>query len=208
MGVEKVLTDPRPLHHIRDLVFGPRNDKFKALYGLHVTTRAQLFQILCTLPSLQVTTGGEYVHGYDVLREILLDKPEDLVVQDPSILASNHHHYTEDDGPYPFPMSLKADTKTLMRMITDGQVEKPRYTAWMREIQSTVEKHIEPITFLSQVLEYDFASEFEQLQLKPDQSSSVHNKQPSDLIMVDEGVVDYLVRQIHKDMGPIKEDSL
>lgn len=197
-GTEKVLTSPAPLYYIRDLLFGPTNQKLKAVYGLHISTRAELLNLLCTLPSLQVTTAsGRYVHGYDVLRELLLDQPTDQP-EEPAQKS------------YPFPMTLKADPQTVMRIILDedGTARTtpvaPRYTAWMREIQHTVDKHIEPITFLAQVLDYNFESAFKQLKIRSQQqqqqqenattlpeSSSVEPISPG-LVMVDEGVVDYL----------------
>jgi hypothetical protein len=112
-------------------------------------------------------------------------------------------------------MTLKQDPQHLMRLIveddpfyTDDQPLKPRYTAWMRELQYTVEKEIEPITFLAQVLDYKFESAFRQLRIKSSQQEQVaSDPPPSNLdqeaastleegtgsVMVDDGVVEYLV---------------
>lgn len=187
-GIEKVLTDPSPLVHVRDLLFGPADPKVKAVYGLDIVTRGQLLQLLCTLPSLQVTTrDGRYIHGYDVLCGLLLDKAD--VEED-----------EKKDTNYPFRMSLKADPQTVMKMIVKDGVA-PRYTAWMREIQHTVDRHIEPITFLAQVLDYRFESAFRQLksspqQPQPPQVNTLPSGEPEGLVMVDEGVVDYLITHL------------
>ncbi|ORZ00440.1 armadillo-type protein [Syncephalastrum racemosum] len=186
-GIEKVLTDPSPLVHVRDLLFGPADPKVKAVYGLDIVTRGQLLQLLCTLPSLQVTTrDGRYIHGYDVLCGLLLDKADD-------------EEDEKKDTNYPFRMSLKADPQTVMKMIVKGGVA-PRYTAWMREIQHTVDRHIEPITFLAQVLDYRFESAFRQLKSSPHQpptkGDTLANGEPEGLVMVDEGVVDYLITHL------------
>ncbi|KAI8372922.1 armadillo-type protein [Radiomyces spectabilis] len=203
-GIEKVLTEPSALEHIRDLLFGPGNQKQKAIYGLEVTTRSLLLNLLCTLASLQTkrTSTTRYVHGYDVLRNLLLDRPHDT----PSDESANKE--------LPFRMSLKTDTKAVMRMILENEAAaeaaadenlQPRYTAWMREIQYTVDRHIEPITFLAQVLDYKFESAFRQLKLKPQdkkpedeapKSPDDPNQDASGSVMVDEGVVDYLITHL------------
>ncbi|KAI9493773.1 armadillo-type protein [Zychaea mexicana] len=191
-GIEKVLTQPEALGHVRDILFGPSDVKVKALYLLDVQTRQQLLGVLCTLPSIQVTTQeGQYIHGYDVLRQLLRDKPEDFVEE------PKRHSL--------FPMSLKADTETMMQKISNGETGRPRYTAWMRELQLTVDRHIEPMTYLSQVLDYNFESAYRQLRanqhIQQQQQDGTPSQSPlrqttQEVVMVDEGVVDYLITNL------------
>ncbi|KAI9264210.1 armadillo-type protein [Phascolomyces articulosus] len=194
-AVEKVLTQPEALEHVRDILFGPSDIKFKSLYLLNVQTRYQLVDLLCTLPSIQVTTDdGDYIHGYDILRRLLCDKPEDVVAEEPK---------RQTPG---FPTSFKADTETMMKKMSDGAVSRPRYTAWMRELQLTVERHIEPMNYLSQVLGYDFESAKRQQRVHqrqqyemetglplPSTDSEQASGETRQVVMVDEGVVDYII---------------
>lgn len=71
-------------------------------------------------------------------------------------------------------MSLKNPPKFVEDAFGGGIVEKPvgpevtgprppRYTTWMRELCYTVDKHIEPITYLAGVLDYRFDSVFKQI---------------------------------------------
>ncbi|KAF7724584.1 hypothetical protein EC973_000892 [Apophysomyces ossiformis] len=180
-GTNRVLRNPVGLEHIRDLLFLPTAQK--GLYGLDITTRALLLNILCTLTGLQTTSedGGEYVHGYNVLRNLLMDRPSDLIE-------------TKED--LPFRISLKVDPQQMMKII-DTQSEKPRYTAWMREIHRTVEKHIEHITLWAGVLGYKFESAFRQLKLNQNDDNEDDKKdEGTGLVMVDEGVVDYLITHL------------
>ncbi|ORX61887.1 hypothetical protein DM01DRAFT_1331361 [Hesseltinella vesiculosa] len=236
-GTEIVLSNPIGLEHIRDLLFGPVNQKQKQLYSLSVITRAHFLNILCTLSSLQcnrpATESQEewYVHGYDVLRRLLLDCPATTL--DPTITTGSPTQATpspaqpmapanagfaasDDPNQLPFRMTLKTDPKDVMAFIlqndpfaTPNQPPVPRYTAWMRELQYTVEKEIEPITFLAQVLDYKFESAFRQLRIKPpshqDPASQEEPSQPppdipeqqaSNTVMVDDGVVEYLIAHL------------
>ncbi|KAI9018573.1 armadillo-type protein [Phycomyces nitens] len=214
-GTERVLTNPIGLEHIRDLLFGPSNQKQKGVYGLDITTRALLLNILCTLTTLQTKpahSSSRYVHGYDILRQLLLDRPSDRILDE-----TGYEQSTKAD--LPFRMSLKTDPHEIMKVILENEDQtgmseadmdapKPRYTAWMREIQYTVDRHIEPITFLAQVLDYKFESAFRQLKLKsqeersksdgsPGSSNSAQaNPEEGGLVMVDEGVVDHLITHL------------
>ncbi|KAI7857833.1 armadillo-type protein [Circinella umbellata] len=192
-AVEKVLTNTEALEHVRDIMFGPSDIKVKALYLLDVQTRQQLLEVLCTLPSIQVTTeSGDYIHGYDVLRQLLRDKVEDIVDDKPK-----RHTLV-------FPTSFKADTETMMKKISNGETTRPRYTAWMRELQLIVDRHIEPMTYLSQVLDYNFESAYRQLRVNQHQQyeeegsspSPDNNEETRQVVMVDEGVVDYLITNL------------
>ncbi|KAI7871432.1 armadillo-type protein [Spinellus fusiger] len=199
-GTRRVLTNPVGLEHIRDLLFGPANQKQKGVYGLDITTRALFLNILCTLTTLQTKPTdpvSDYVHGYDILRRLLLDRPSDHVGESES---------TPSKSDLPFRMSLKTDPHAMMKVILENDTEAssstPRYTAWMREIQYTVDRHIEPITFLAQVLDYKFESAFRQLKLKAQESPSRSmNPTRTDApeggsVMVDEGVVDHLITHL------------
>lgn len=185
-GTALVLTHTEPLEHIRDLLFGPSDPKRKALYNLQLATRQQLLSLLCTLPTIQ-TAHPHYVHGYDALRQLLMDRPHDIV--------------ESPDSKEPFRMRLKADPETVMRTIAPG-VSRPRYTAWMRELQLTVDRHIEPMTYLAQVLDYNFESAFRQLKTRSgnpyeqqqQQQQPLDQQEQQPTVMVDEGVVDYVVR--------------
>jgi hypothetical protein len=161
-----------------------------------------MLDVLCTLASLQTQGQPVYVHGYDILQQLLLDTPEDLAMQaqevDEKPIARASH--------YPFPMTLK---EAQDQDGTDPSSSRPpRYSAWMRELAFTVDKSIEPITFLSQVLDYRFESAFKQMKIQPDAKNvnwkqavneqiasnpAAATVQPAGSVMVDEGVVDYLV---------------
>lgn len=161
-----------------------------------------MLDVLCTLASLQTQGQAVYVHGYDILQQLLLDTPEDLALQaqeeDEKPVARTSH--------YPFPMTLR---EAQVHETGDTvNARPPRYSAWMRELAFTVDKSIEPITFLAQVLDYRFESAFKQLKIQPDANNANWKQAVNDQIasnpaakpvqangsvMVDEGVVDYLV---------------
>jgi hypothetical protein len=161
-----------------------------------------MLDVLCTLASLQTQGQAVYVHGYDILQQLLLDTPEDLALKaqedDEKPVARTSH--------YPFPMTLKEAED--QESNGPASSRPPRYSAWMRELAFTVDKSIEPITFLSQVLDYRFESAFKQMKIQPDASNlnwkqavneqiasnpTAPTVQPAGSVMVDEGVVDYLV---------------
>jgi hypothetical protein len=205
MGTQIVLTNPSALYHIRDILFAPGSKKQKQIYGLEISTRSLLLNLLCTLATLQTSRASEveYVHGYDVLRRLLLDRPSDRLSDDEEKKSQPKHVS-------PFPISLKTDPKEILQMImekdpngqTIGQEYKwdldelkPRYTSWMRELEQTVEHHIETITFLAQVLNYDFKSAYRQLKMRQNQTEqeAAANPESSGSVMTEEGVVDYIV---------------
>ncbi|KAI9311175.1 armadillo-type protein [Dichotomocladium elegans] len=199
-GTARVLTQTEPLEYIRDLLFGPVDIKRKGLYSLHILTRQQLLDVLCTLLEIQ-TTQPHYIHGYNVLRSLLIDKPADIV---------------EDDIQRgPFRMGTKADPETVMRVIAPG-VKRPRYTAWMRELQFTVDRHIEPMTYLAQVLGYNFESAYRQLKLRQHQNTGENNanislagcNDPQPTVMTEEGVVDYLIANLRLICTLVSKPSL
>ncbi|KAI8093621.1 armadillo-type protein [Halteromyces radiatus] len=226
-GIAIVLTNPVGLEYIRDLLFGPVNQKQRALYSLSVITRAHFLNILCTLANLQTTQTETvpYIHGYDVLRRLLLDCPSTTqdttggtaMESNTSSSSQSSNQSTEDS--FPFRMTLKEDPQTVMKLILEndpfysqGQPFKPRYTAWMRELQYTVEKEIEPITFLAQVLDYKFESAFRQLRIKPptpqqqqqkeqeeqalEQEAVEQKEEGTGSVMVDDGVAEYLIAHL------------
>ncbi|KAI9286808.1 armadillo-type protein [Umbelopsis sp. AD052] len=206
LGIHKLLGDKAPLKIIRDLLFSSSiNPKRRSFFVFEISTRALMLDVLCTLASLQTQGQPVYVHGYDILQQLLLDTPEDLAMQaqevDEKPVARASH--------YPFPMTLK---EAQDQECTDPTTSRlPRYSAWMRELAFTVDKSIEPITFLSQVLDYRFESAFKQMKIQPD-AKNVNWKQavneqiasnpaaatiqPAGSVMVDEGVVDYLITHL------------
>ncbi|KAL9540810.1 hypothetical protein MBANPS3_009471 [Mucor bainieri] len=211
MGTQIVLTNPSALYHIRDILFGPANKKQKQVYGLEISTRSLLLNLLCTLATIQTsrTTEAEYVHGYDVLRRLLLDRPSDALSNDENDKKDQPKHVS------PFPISLKTDPKEILQMIMENDPNgqaigrdyewnrdelKPRYTAWMRELQYTVERHIETITFLASVLNYDFNSAYRQIKSRqngqPEPSGNSNSAEASGAVMTEEGVVDYIVTHL------------
>ncbi|KAI9305258.1 armadillo-type protein [Cunninghamella echinulata] len=244
-GVNLVLTNPIGLVHIRDLLFdlfGANNQKQKELYGLHIITRGHFLNILCSLTNLQTTPSETvpYIHGYDILRRLLLDNSSDYYGEtvststsstsiantspsstspSPSTSKTNHPASSsaaaikENNNELPFRMTLKQDPEVIMKMILendplyiDGQPFKPRYTAWMRELDYTVEKEIGTITYLSQALDYRFESAFRQMRIKPptpeqDQINEINNQhgeeeEATGVVMTDDGVVDYLIAHL------------
>ncbi|KAI8352490.1 armadillo-type protein [Blakeslea trispora] len=209
MGTQIVLTNPSALYYIRDILFGPTNKKQKQVYGLEINTRSLLLNLMCTLATLQTNPSAqvEYVHGYDVLRRLLLDRPTDKLTTDEDDKKGAAKHTP------PFPITLKTDPKDILQMIMEndpnGQAigetyewdrdqPLPRYTAWMRELQYTVEKHIETITFLAQVLNYDFNSAYRQMKVRQAQGEdgSTSSLEASGTVMTEEGVVDYIVTHL------------
>ncbi|OBZ91655.1 hypothetical protein A0J61_00289 [Choanephora cucurbitarum] len=209
MGTQIVLTNPSALYYIRDILFGPVNKKQKQVYGLEINTRSLLLNLMCTLATLQTDPSAqvEYVHGYDVLRRLLLDRPTDKLVNDEDDKKGAAKHTP------PFPITLKTDPKDILQMIMEndpngqaiGQTYEwdkdqplPRYTAWMRELQYTVEKHIETITFLAQVLNYDFHSAYRQIKMRQTQGEDETSNQAeaSGTVMTEEGVVDYIITHL------------
>ncbi|CAO0801914.1 unnamed protein product [Mucor circinelloides] len=209
MGTQIVLTNPSALYHIRDILFGPANKKQKQVYGLEISTRSLLLNLLCTLATIQTnrTSEVDYVHGYDVLRRLLLDRPTDTLSNEEDDKKNQPKHVS------PFPISLKTDPKEILQMIMENDPNgqaigreyewnrdelKPRYTAWMRELQYTVERHIETITFLASVLNYDFNSAYRQIKSRQNGQSepSGTNAEASGAVMTEEGVVDYIVTHL------------
>ncbi|KAI9268694.1 armadillo-type protein [Sporodiniella umbellata] len=203
MGTQLVLLNPAALLHVRDILFGPANKKQKQVYGLEITTRSLLLNLLCTLATLQThcSANVEYIHGYDVLRRLLLDRPTDRLLDKKNQAKQSP----------PFPMTLKTDPQEILQMIMENDPNgqaigkeyewslgelKPRYTAWMRELQYTVEQHIETITFLSQVLNYDFKSAYRQLKSRNNGTEDESTEEASGSVMTDEGVVDYIVTHL------------
>ncbi|CAO3645915.1 unnamed protein product [Cunninghamella blakesleeana] len=242
-GVNLVLTNPIGLVHIRNLLFdlfGPNNQKQKELYGLHIITRGHLLNILCSLTNIQTTPSETvpYIHGYDVLRRLLLDNSSDYyggsittshsatsitslpqtthpsssstplspnTVDDPI----NNINNNDKENELPFRMTLKEDPEVIMKVILEndplhmnGQPLKPRYSAWMRELDYTVEKEIGTITYLSQALDYRFESAFRQMRIKPPtpeqehQHEETNSEEVTNVVMTDDGVVDYLIAHL------------
>ncbi|KAI8091657.1 armadillo-type protein [Thamnidium elegans] len=209
-GTQIVLTNPSALFHIRDILFGPASKKQKQVYGLDISTRSLLLNLLCTLATLQTNRSPdiEYVHGYDVLRRLLLDRPNDRLYEEEDKKNLPKHVS-------PFPISLKTDPKEILQMIMENDPNgetigkeyewdhdelKPRYTCWMRELQYTVERHIETITFLAQVLNYDFKSAYRQIKMRQSQSEqearAASNPEADGAVMTEEGVVDYIITHL------------
>lgn len=203
MGIHKLLGDKAPLKIIRDLLFSSSiNPKRRSFFVFEVGTRALMLDVLCTLASLQTQGQAVYVHGYDILQQLLLDTPEDLALQ----AQQDDEKHVARTSHYPFPMTLKEAQEHETGDTANSR--PPRYSAWMRELAFTVDKSIEPITFLAQVLDYRFESAFKQLKIQPDANNAnwkqavndqiasnpaVKPVQANGSVMVDEGVVDYMV---------------
>ncbi|KAI8644907.1 armadillo-type protein [Parasitella parasitica] len=208
-GTQIVLTDPSALCHIRDILFGPASKKQKQVSGLEISTKSLLLNLMCTLATIQTTRTceTEYVHGYDVLRRLLLDRPSDTASSDEDDKKSQPKHIS------PFPTTLKTDPQEILQMIMENDPNgstigreyewnrdelKPRYTSWMRELECTVEKHIEKITFLANVFGYPFQSAYRQIHARqtggadPSRSGSGE----SGAVMTEEGVVDYIITHL------------
>jgi hypothetical protein len=202
MGTQIVLTNPIALHHVRDILFGPASKKQKQVYGLDISTRSQLLNLLCTLATIQTNRSSDYayVHGYDVLRRLLLNKATDKLDDDDDKKGQPKHVS-------PFPITLKTDPREILQMIMDNDPNgkaigqeyqwdreelKPRYTAWMRELHFTVEKDIETITFLASALDYNFDSAYRQIKMRQDQND-YNSETSAGTVMCEEGVVDYIV---------------
>ncbi|KAI9482889.1 MAG: armadillo-type protein [Benjaminiella poitrasii] len=209
MGTQIVLRNPIALSYVRDLLFGPPNKKQKQVYGLEISTRILLLNLMCTLATIQTNSRTtDYVHGYDVLRRLLLDKPSDAL----SVEDGTNDKKGQPKHPSPFPITLKTDPKEVLQMIMendpngavigneyewDRQELRPRYTAWMRELHSTVERHIETITFLAQVLNYDFKSAYRQIKTRQQYAKTDDpNTEAPGAVMTEEGVVDYIVTHL------------
>ncbi|KAI8975717.1 armadillo-type protein [Mycotypha africana] len=223
IGTELVLRNPVAFYHIRDILFGPANKKQKQVYALEISTRSTLLNLLCALATIQTShcnRAADYVHGYDVLRRLLLDRSSDT---NTSSSDTDDKKKSQTKHKSPFPTTLKTDPKEILQMIMENDPNgqaiggeykwdkdelKPRYTAWMRELQYTVERHIETITFLAQVLNYDFNSAYRQIHKMRQQQgqqvdyeelyrlSSSSNGETSGAVMTEEGVVDYIVTHL------------
>ncbi|CEP16841.1 hypothetical protein [Parasitella parasitica] len=214
-GTQIVLTNPSALYHIRDILFGPASKKLKQVSGLEISTRSLLLNLMCTLATIQTTRSceTEYVHGYDVLRRLLLDRPSDVASSDEDDKKGQPRKHVS-----PFPTTLKTDPQEILQMIMENDPNgstigreyewdqdelKPRYHSWMRELECTVEKHIEKITFLANVFDYPFHSAYRQIHASrqnshtdlapPSRDSSSEN---SGSIMTEEGVVEYIITHL------------
>jgi hypothetical protein len=128
MGVDIVLANPCALYDIRDILF--ESTGMKQVDRLEIATRSLLLETLCALASLKTDS----IYGYHILCQLLEDK---------KVVAHN--------------AEVKTDPQEILKMIIGendmaADLENENcYTHWMRELQYTVERHLETITFLSQV---------------------------------------------------------
>jgi hypothetical protein len=128
MGVDIVLANPCALYDIRDILF--ESTGMKQVDRLEIATRSLLLETLCALASLKTDS----IYGYHILCQLLEDK---------KVVAHN--------------AEVKTDPQEILKMIIGENdmaadlEDEHYYTHWMRELQYTVERHLETITFLSQV---------------------------------------------------------
>ncbi|EIE77395.1 hypothetical protein RO3G_02099 [Rhizopus delemar RA 99-880] len=174
MGTQIVLLNPVALLHVRDILFGPASKKQKQVYGLEIATKSLLLNLLCTLATLQTNCSAdvEYVHGYDVLRRLLLDRPTDRLVDDEDKKKQIKHQA-------PFPMTLKTDPQEILQMIMEND---PNGQA------------------IAQVLNYDFKSAYRQIKARQsgmnEEEQEEEQEEASGSVMTEEGVVDYIVTHL------------
>jgi hypothetical protein len=137
-----------------------------------------MLDVLCNLTAIQTSADcSEYVHGWDLLLSLLQDTNRDRELLD------------EEDqrkAKIPFPIA------------TESQVAKHktprRFTSWMRELMFIMDKYIEPIAFLAGALDFRFESAYRQLRVSQEQGNSrINLDRDGGSVMVDEGVVEYLV---------------
>jgi hypothetical protein len=137
-----------------------------------------MLDVLCNLTAIQTSVDcSEYVHGWDLLLSLLQDTNRDRELLD------------EEDqrkAKIPFPIA------------TESQVAKHktprRFTSWMRELMFIIDKYIEPIAFLAGALDFRFESAYRQLRISQEQGNSrINLDRDGGSVMVDEGVVEYLV---------------
>jgi len=137
-----------------------------------------MLDVLCNLTAIQTSVDcSEYVHGWDLLLSLLQDTNRDRELLD------------EEDqrkAKIPFPIA------------TVSQVAKHktprRFTSWMRELMFIIDKYIEPIAFLAGALDFRFESAYRQLRISQEQGNSrINLDRDGGSVMVDEGVVEYLV---------------
>ncbi|KAI8878360.1 hypothetical protein K501DRAFT_336794 [Backusella circina FSU 941] len=159
MGVDIVLTNPCALYDIRDILF--ESTGMKQVDRLEIATRSLLLETLCALAPLKTTS----IYGYHILCHLLEDK---------KVVAHN--------------AAIKTDPQEILKMIigendmTADLEDEHSYINWMRELQYTVERHLETITFLSQV-----------------------PRQENSSVTAEDGVMDYIVMHlqlVHKIINP------
>ncbi|KAI9290203.1 armadillo-type protein [Umbelopsis sp. AD052] len=181
VGIQKLLTEPACLRLIRDLLFPITSSNRKSLYAFDIHTRSLMLDVLCTLTTIQTSPDcNEYVHGWDLLLSLLQDNSRDR-----ELLSK------EDQKKSKIPFLMEDET---------GHVPKTsprRFTSWMRELMFIMDKYIERIAFLAGALDFRFESAYRQLRVSQDQGHSKINLQrDSGSVMVDEGVVEYLITHL------------
>jgi hypothetical protein len=149
------------------------------LYAFDIHTRALMLDVLCTLTSIQTSPDcNEYVHGWDLLLSLLQDNSRDRELLN-----------QEDQKKAKIPFLIEDET---------GNVPKTtprRFTSWMRELMFIMDKYIERIAFLAGALDFRFESAYRQLRVSQEQGHpKINLERDSGSVMVDEGVIEYLVR--------------
>lgn len=138
-----------------------------------------MLDVLCTLTTIQTSPDcNEYVHGWDLLLSLLQDNSRDreLLSQEDQKKAKIPFLIEDEAGNVP---------KTTSR----------RFTSWMRELMFIMDKYIERIAFLAGALDFRFESAYRQLRVNQEHGhSKINLERDSGSVMVDEGVVEYLVR--------------
>ncbi|KAL1919823.1 uncharacterized protein VTP21DRAFT_1754 [Calcarisporiella thermophila] len=129
-ATRKLIRDPQPFYLMRDIIFV---DKARCeIATCHLII--DIFHVLSTTRSFDL-------NGYDLLFQLLLDRIEDTNTEEERDKFSRKE--------CPFLASTSGNFPP---------VYARRFRSWMRELESFVDKNIEPITFLARALRYDFKS--------------------------------------------------
>jgi hypothetical protein len=136
-----------------------------------------MLDVLCNLTTIQTSgDASEYVHGWDLLLSLLQD-----TTHDKARLAEEERRKSR----IPFPIANETQV---------ANIKAPRrFTSWMRELMFILDKYIEPISFLAGALDFRFESAYRQLRVSQEQGAPTNLERDGGSVMVDEGVVEYLV---------------
>jgi hypothetical protein len=138
-----------------------------------------MLDVLCTLTTIQTAADcNKYVHGWDLLLSLLQDNSRDRELAEQE---------AKQKPKMPFPIVDDTDIAP--------NTSPRRFTGWMRELMFIVDKYIEVIAMFAGALDFRFESAYRQLRICQEQGySSTNLDRDSGSVMVEEGVVEYLVR--------------
>ncbi|KAM3582183.1 hypothetical protein VKS41_005610 [Umbelopsis sp. WA50703] len=139
-----------------------------------------MLDVLCNLTTIQTSgDASEYVHGWDLLLSLLQD-----TTHDKARLAEEERRKSR----IPFPIANETQV---------ANIKAPRrFTSWMRELMFILDKYIEPISFLAGALDFRFESAYRQLRVSQEQGAPTNLERDGGSVMVDEGVVEYLITHL------------